>query len=111
MPSDPDTVCKNSAQVSPRCLSFSPGYQFGDGHASIPDHSFVFVVLATLNDLSYQKMAMSAASVFPRNPISWTNTDIFRPLENNVVATFVSCYMVTKYVLSSELVQVATWLS
>ena len=75
MPSDPDTVCKNGAQVSRRCLSFSPVYRFGDGHVSIPDHSFV--VLATLNDLSYQERAMSAASVFPRYPISWTSTDLF----------------------------------
>ena len=37
----------------------------------------LFVVLATLNDLSNQERAMSAASVFPRNPISWTSTDHF----------------------------------
>ena len=37
----------------------------------------LFVVLATLNDLSYQERAMSAASVFPRYPISWTSTDLF----------------------------------
>ena len=48
---------------------------------------------------------------FPVILISWTSTDIFRPLDNNVVATFVSYYMVTKYVLASELVQVATRLS
>ena len=77
MPSDPDTICRNGAQVSRRCLSFSLAYRFGDRHASIPDRSFYLVVLATLNDLSYQKMAMSAASVFPRNPISWTSTDLF----------------------------------
>ena len=41
MPSDPDTVCKNGAQVSHRCLSFSPAYRFGDGHASMPDRSFI----------------------------------------------------------------------
>ena len=35
----------------------------------------------------------------------------FRPLDNNVVATFVSHYMITECVLASELVQVATWLS
>lgn len=70
-----------------------------------------FVMLATLNDLSYQERAMSAASVFPHYPISWTSTDLFRPLENNVVATFVSYYMITEYVLAFELVRVATWLS
>ena len=41
MPSDPDTVCKNGAQVSCRCLSFSPTYHFGDGCASIPNRSFI----------------------------------------------------------------------
>ena len=35
----------------------------------------------------------------------------FRPLGNNVVATFVSKYMITEYVLTFELVQVVTWLS
>ena len=74
MPSDPDIVCKNGAQLSRRYPPFSPAYRFGDGHASIRDHSFV--VLATLNDLSYQERAMLAASVFPRNPISWTSTDL-----------------------------------
>ena len=34
------------------------------------------VILATLNDLSNQERAMSAASVFPRNPICWTSTDL-----------------------------------
>ena len=75
MPSDPDTVCGNSVQVSRRCLSFSPVYHFSDGHVSIPYRSFV--VLATLNDLSYQERAMSAALVFPRYPISWMSTDLF----------------------------------
>ena len=74
MPSDPDTVCKNGAQVSHRCPSFSLVYHFGDRHVSIPDH--FFVVLAALNDLSYQERAMSVASVFPRNPISWTSMDL-----------------------------------
>ena len=35
----------------------------------------------------------------------------FRPLDNNVVVTFVSHYMIAECVLASELVQVATWLS
>ena len=34
-----------------------------------------------------------------------------RPLDDDAVVAFVSRYMVTKYVLTSELVQVATWLS
>ena len=108
MPSDPDTVCKNGAQVSRQSLSFSPAYRFGDGHASILNCSFI---LATLNDLSYLERAMSAASVFPRYPISWMSTIFFGLLDNNVVATFVSHYMITEYVLASELVQVAIWLS
>ena len=37
----------------------------------------LFVMLATLNDLSYQERAMSAASVFPCYPISWMSTDLF----------------------------------
>ena len=77
MPSDPDTVCKNGVQLSHRCLSFSLAYRFGDRRVSILDHPFHPVVLATLNDLSYQERAMSAASVFPRYPISWTSTDLF----------------------------------
>ena len=69
MPSDPDTVCKNGGQVSHRCLSFSPVYRFGDGHASIPDRSFIFVVLATLNDLSYQKRGNVSSLSF--SPLSY----------------------------------------
>ena len=70
----------------------------------------LFVMLATLNDLSYQERAMSTASVFPRYPISWTSTDLFRLLDNKVVATFVSHYRFIECVLTSELVQVAAWL-
>ena len=36
--------------------------------------------------------------------------DPFCLLDNKVAVTFVFCYMVTKYVLDSDLVQVATWL-
>ena len=68
MPSDPDTICKNGAQVSHRYLSFSPAYHFGDGQASVPNRPFYFVVLTTLNDLSHHERAMSADSVFPRYP-------------------------------------------
>ena len=74
MPSDPATIRGNGAQVSRRCLPFSPAYHFGDGHAPIPNPSFI---LATLNDLSYLERAMSAASVFPCYPISWTSMDLF----------------------------------
>ena len=111
MPSDPDTVCKNGAQVSRRFLSFSPTSHFGDRHASILDRPFYLVVLATLNGLSHHKKCNVSRLSFSCYPISWTSTDLFRPLDNNVAATFVSCYMVTKYVLALELVQVATWLS
>ena len=41
MPSDPDTVCKNGTQELRRCLSVSPADCFGDGHASIPNRSFI----------------------------------------------------------------------
>ena len=68
-------------------------------------------MLATLNDLSYQERAMSAALVFPRYPILGRVRIFFHPLDNNVVATLVSHYMITECVLASELVQVATWLS
>ena len=38
----------------------------------------LLVILATLNDRSYQERAMSAASnFFPRYPISWTSMDLF----------------------------------
>ena len=111
MPSDPDTVCKNGAQVSHRCLSFSPVYRFGDGHASILDRSFILSCWQPLMILVIKKGQCQQPQFFPAILISWTSTDIFRSLYNNVVATFVSCYMVTKYVLASELVQVATWLS
>ena len=54
----------------------SAPFCFGARHAYIPDRPFYFVMLATLNDLSYQERAMSAASVFPRYPISWMSTDL-----------------------------------
>ena len=69
-------------------------------------------MLATLNDLSYQERAMSAASVFfPAILFLGRVRIFFRPLDNNVVATFVSHYRFIECVLASELVQVATWLS
>ena len=68
-------------------------------------------MLATLNDLSYQERAMSAASVFPAILFLGRVRIFFRPLDNNVVATVVSHYMITECVLASELVQVAIWLS
>ena len=68
-------------------------------------------MLATPNDLIYQERAMPAASVFPAILFLGRVWIFFRPLDNNVVATFVSQYMITEYVLASELVQVATWLS
>ena len=54
---------------------------------------------------------MSAASVFSPLSLFLGRVRIFfRPLDNNVVVTFVSHYMITECVLASELVQVATWL-
>ena len=65
-------------------------------------------MLATFKHLSYQERAMSAASVFPAILFLGRVWIFFCPLDNNVVATFVSHYMITDYVLVSELVQVAT---
>ena len=89
----------------------SAPFCFGGRHASTPDRPFYLVVLATLNGLGHHKKGNASRLSFPAILISWTSTDIFRPLYNNVAMTFVSCYMVTKYVLASKLVQVATWLS
>ena len=111
MPSDPDTVCKNGAQVSRRCLSFSPVYRFGDGHASIPDHSFILSCWQPLMILVIKKGQCQQPQFFPAILFLGRVRIFFRPLDNNVVATFVSHYMITEYVLASELVQVATWLS
>ena len=74
MPSDRHCLQKWCSGIAPMSF-FQSRYRFGDGHVSIPDHCFV--VLATLNDLSYQERAMSAASVCPRNLNSWTSTDLF----------------------------------
>ena len=110
-PSDSDTVCKNGAQVSRRIISFSPTFCFGGRHASIPDRPFYIVVLATLSGLSHQERAMPSDSVFPAILIPWTSTDPCHLHDKYVVATFMSRYIVIEYVLASELLQVATWLS
>ena len=68
-------------------------------------------MLATLDDLSYQERAMSTASVFHAILFLGRVRIFFHPLDNNVVATFVSHYRFIECVLASELVQVATWLS
>ena len=68
-------------------------------------------MLASLDDLSYQERAISTASVFHAILFLGRVRIFFHPLDNNVVATFVSHCMITEYVLTSELVQVATWLS
>ena len=111
MPSDPDTVCKNGAQVSRRCLSFSPVYRFGDGHASIPDRSFILSCWQPLMILVIKKGQCQQPQFFPAILFLGRVRIFFRPLDNNVVATFVSHYMITECVLTSELVQAATWLS
>ena len=89
----------------------SAPFCFSGRHASTLDHPFYLVVLATLNGLSHHKKGNASRLSFPAILISWTSIDIFCPLDNNVATIFVSCYMVTKYVPASELVQVATWLS
>ena len=112
MPRDPDTVCKNGAQVSRQFLSFSPVYHFGDGHASIPDRSFILSYWQPLMILVIKKGQCQQPQIFfPAILFLGRVWIFFRPLDNNMVATFVSCYMITECVLTSELVQVATWLS
>ena len=68
-------------------------------------------MLATLNDLSYQERECQQPQFFPAILFLGRVRIFFRPLDNNVVATFVSHYMNAERVLASELVQVATWLS
>ena len=111
MPSDPDTVCKSGAQVSRRCVSSSPVYHFGDGHASIPDRSFILSCWQPLMILVIKKGQCQQPQFFPAILFLGRVRIFFRPLDNNVVATFVSRYMITECVLTSELVQAATWLS
>ena len=111
MSSDPDTVCKNGAQVSHRCLSFSPVYRFGDGHASIPDHSFLLSCWQPLMILVIKKGQCHQPQFFPAILFLGRVRIFFRPLDNNVVVTFVSHYMITECILASELVQVVIWLT
>ena len=102
---------QNGAQVSHWCLSFSPAYRFGDGHASIPDRSFILSCWQPLM-ISVIKKGQCQQSQFFLAILFLGLVRIFlRPLDNNVVATFVSQYMITEYVLASKLVQVAIWLS
>ena len=111
MPSDPDTVCKNGSQVSCWCLSFSSVYRFGNGHASILDRSFILSCWQPLMILVIKKGQCQQPQLFPAILFLGRVWILFRLLDNNVVATFVSHCMITEYVLASELVQVATWLS
>ena len=111
MPSDLDTICKTDAQVSHRCLSFSPAYHFGDGHASIPDRSFILSCWQPLMILVIKKGQCQQPQFFPAILFLERVRIFFRLLDNNVVANFVSHCMITEYVLTSEQVQVAIWLS
>ena len=111
MPSDPDTVCKNGAQVSRRCLSFSPVYRFGDGHASILDRSFILSCWQPLMILVIKKGQCQQPQFFPAILFLGRVRIFFRLLDNNVAATFVSRYLVTKYVLASQLVKDVTLLA
>ena len=111
MPRDPDTICKNGAQVSHRCLSFSPVYHFSDGHGPISDRSFISSCWQPLMILVIKKGQCQQPQFFPTILFLGRVWIFFRPLDNNVGVTFGSHYMITEYVLTSELVQVATWLS
>ena len=106
MPSDPDTICKNGAPASRRCLSFSPAYRFGDGHAPIPDRSFILSCWQPLMILVIKKGQCQQPQLFPGILFLGRVMIFFHPLDNNVVATFVSHCMITKYVLVSELVKI-----
>ena len=77
MPSDLDTVCKNGAHISHRCLSFSPTYHFSDGHVSISDHSFLLSCWQPLMILVIKKGQCQQPQFFPCYPISWTSMDLF----------------------------------
>ena len=111
MPSDPDTVCKNGAQASRRCLSFSPVYRFGDGHASIPDRSFILWCWQPLMILVLKKGQCQQPQSFLAILFLGRVQIFFRPIDNNVVVTFTSHCRITEYVLAFELVQVAIWQS
>ena len=111
MPSDPDTLCRNGAQVSRRYPPFSHAYRFGDVHASIPNRSLFFHDWQPLMILVIKKGQCQQPQFFPAILFLGRVWIFFRLLDNNVVATFVSHYMITECILASELVQVATWLS
>ena len=64
MPSDPDTVFRNGAQVSHRYPSFSPAYCFGDAHASIPDHVFLLSCWQPLMILVIKKVQCQPTQFF-----------------------------------------------
>ena len=111
MPTDPDTVCKNGAQVSRRCLSFSPTYLFGDGHASVLNRSSILSCWQPFMILVINKGQCQQPQFFPAILFLGRVRIFFRLLDNNVVATFVSHYMIIECVFTSKLVQASTWLS
>mgnify|MGYP006961789393 CR=1 FL=1 len=86
--------------------SFQPRLSFRWWTCFYPESLFHFVVLATLNDLSYQKGQCQQTQFFPAILFLGRVQIFFRPLDNNVVVTFVSHYIITECVLASELVQV-----
>ena len=105
MLSDPDTVCKNGAQVSRRYPPFSPAYRFGDGHASILNRSFILSCWRPLMILVIKKGQCQQPQFFPAILFLGRVRIFFsRPLDNNVVATFMSHCMITECILASELV-------
>ena len=111
MPSDPDTICKNGAQVSRRIICFSPTFCFGGRHASTLDRAFLLSCWQPLMILVIKKGQCQQPQLSPAILFLGRVRIFFRPLDNRVVATFVSHCMITEYILTSELVQVATWLS
>ena len=85
-------------------------YYFGDRLVSIPNHAIHLVPLATLTDLGYQKRAMPASPIFHLYPtLSSHSVDVYgslRTLDDDVVMTFVSHYLIVKSVLTCVSIQI-----
>ena len=108
VPRVPDTICRSYAQVS-RIFSPTHPYYFGDRLVSIPKHAIHLVPLATL-DLGYQKRAMLLNPVFhyylALSYHSLDRYDSLRTLDDEEVVTFVSHYLIVKFVLTCVSIQI-----
>ena len=110
VPSVPDTICRSYARISRRYLSATHPYRFSDRFVSILNCAIHLIPLATLTDLCYQKRAMPLNSVFhfylAMSFPSLDGYDSLRTLDNEVVVTFVSCYLIVKSVLTCVSIQI-----